>query len=71
MTQPFDPKQLSIAINGMRPSAILSKDNPERVLVDEPFQKLMTERYDPLQIKENKGQALESLQMNLGLLYDS
>ena len=71
MTPPFDPKQLSIAINGMRPSAILSKDNLERLLIDEPFQKLMTERYDPLQIKENKGQALESLKMNLGLLYDS
>ena len=55
----------------MRPSAILSNDNLERLLIDEPFQKLMTERYDPLQIKENIGQALESLKMNLGLLYDS
>jgi hypothetical protein len=67
----LDPKQLSAAIYGLRPSALLASDHPERSSLDECFQKLMTECFDPVKIKDSSAEAIENLKLSLGLIYNS
>ena len=71
---PFDTKQLSIAIYGMRPSVILPEtdpDNPENPVIDSACHKLMTEHFDPLKLKDSSREAVLNTQISLDLLYNS
>ena len=66
-----DPKQLSIAINGLRPNVVLHQDIPHLDQITSSFDELMIAGYNPAKISSSSNEAIRNLKLSLDLVYKS
>ena len=67
----LDLKQFSLSINGLRPSALLHPDTLGYQNIDNVFDQMMTEHFNPMKLKDSSQDALNNLSSSIGLVYKS
>jgi hypothetical protein len=67
----LDPRQISVAVTGARPSHVLEESAQFSDLLDSSFQRLLQASFNPKEIKGNTPAAIKNLDISMSLLYNS
>jgi len=64
-----DPRQISFAASGLRPSDVLGERVTETDSIDTAFERMLVACYDPSGVAENAGDPADSIRFSMSLVY--